>query len=62
MTYFLRWCRKRRNQFDECRLACLAPDDGDSPQSLLQPHVVKPQWMCDGINAVLPGQFDRGLP
>ena len=58
----LRRCRSRRNQFDECRLAFLAPNDGDSPQPLLQPHVVKPQWMRDRIYAVLPGQFDRGLP
>jgi hypothetical protein len=29
---------------------------------VLQPHVVQPERMRDGIHTVLPGQFDRRLP
>src|SRR5450759_4641899 len=49
----------RRDQLDERRLGCLTPDDGDSTQSFFQTHIVEPQWVRDGIYAVLSGQFDR---
>jgi len=52
----------RRDQFDECRLGRLAPDDGNSIQSFLQTRIVKPQRVSDGIYTVLSSQFDRCLP
>jgi hypothetical protein len=52
----------RRDQLDECRLRCLAPEDGNSIQSLLQSRIVEAQWVRDGIYAVLSGQLDRSLP
>jgi hypothetical protein len=54
-----------RDQFDECGLACLSSGLGYSAcaaQPFLQPHVVQPEWVCDGIHTVFSGQLDRSLP
>ena len=51
-----------RGQFDECRLACLTSEGGNSAEPPLQPHVVQPQRVRDGIYAMLSGQPDRSLP
>src|SRR6476661_6591781 len=51
-----------RGQFDECRLACLASEVGNSAEPSLQPHVVQPQWVCDRIYAMLSSQLDRSPP
>jgi hypothetical protein len=34
----------------------------NSAEPLLQPHIVQPQRVRDGIYAVLSSQFDRSLP
>jgi hypothetical protein len=52
----------RRDQLDKSRLGCLPAEAWNSVEALLQPRVVQPQRMRDGIHAVLPGQFDRSLP
>src|SRR5580658_11163806 len=49
-------------QFDECRFARLASEGGNSAEPSLQPHVVQPQRVRDGIYAMLSGQLDRSLP
>ena len=51
-----------RGQFDECRLACLASEAGNSAEPFLQSHIIQPQRVRDRIYAVLSGQFDRSLP
>ena len=54
--------RRWRDQFDECRPGCLSPVAGRFAKPFLQPHIIQPQRLRDGINSVLPGQFDRRLP
>src|ERR1700733_2215191 len=35
---------------------------GNSAEPFLQPCIVEPQMMRDGIHSVFPGKFDCGLP
>ena len=54
-------CRAGRDQLDECRLGAFC-GARNSAEPFLQPHVVQPQRVRDGIHTVLPGQFDGCLP
>jgi len=59
---FFQWLAARRDQLDKRRLGGLRPEAWRYTEPLLQPHVVQPQRVRNGIDAVLPGQFDRSLP
>ena len=39
-----------------------ASEGGNSAEPSLQPHIVQPQRVRDGIYAMLSGQLDRSLP
>jgi hypothetical protein len=41
---------------------CLASEDGNSAEPLLQPHITQPKRVRHWICAMLPGQFHCGLP